>query len=127
MDCQAIFNEATAAADAAIVAYTEKYPAGSCGFAWVIIRPARGKFIAWCKTQIEDAVAKAGSDSHARQLARQQAELKYGDLGYTGGWSIWSPGFYSGQSMSAKEAGACAFAGVLYKHGIRAEMGSRID
>ncbi len=124
-----IYNEAVAAAVAAgkahrptpmvvgqavglfgndIVPGTEEVVEGGvCGFAWVKIRPARGKFVTW---------------------------LKKNNIGhrddYAGGYSISMgrfPGADFGQSMERKEAAGAAFAEVLRNHGIEAYMTSRMD
>jgi hypothetical protein len=74
---------------------------GVCGFAWIKIRPARGKFVKWLK---------ATDKGHA---------------GYNGGYEIWVGAF--GQSMTRKEAYADAFAKVLQDAGINAYAQSRMD
>lgn len=74
---------------------------GVCGFAWVKIKPARGKFVSFCKKH---------------------------DIGYVsdyGGYEIWVSQF--GQSIEKKEAYAHAFAAVLKKYGIKAYGQSRMD
>jgi hypothetical protein len=75
---------------------------GVCGFAWVKIRPARGKFVQWLKEQ------NIGSKDN-----------------YEGGYTIWCHEF--GQSLTRKEAFAGAFAEVLRGYGIDAYGQSRID
>ena len=75
---------------------------GVCGFAWVKIRPARGKFVQWLKEQ------NIGSKDN-----------------YEGGYTIWCHEF--GQSLTRKEAFANAFAEVLRGYGINAYGQSRID
>jgi hypothetical protein len=102
---EAIFLEAFTKADTAVTYSFVEFggePA-YCGFAWVKIKPARGAFVKFCK--------KHG----------------IGDNGSHGGWEIWSPFSYNGQSMDLKEAGAKAFADVLKSHGITAWMQSRAD
>jgi hypothetical protein len=74
---------------------------GVCGFAEVIVRPARGKFVSWLKKN---------------HIGRKH---------YYGGWSIWVSEF--GQSLERKEAFARAFAKVLRDYGIEARMESRMD
>ncbi len=74
-----------------------------CGFAWVIIKPARGPFIKYLKEQ------------HVGQAA------------YGGGWSIWNPSGHPTQWMDAKMAGAEAFAKVLREKGINAIADQRMD
>jgi len=75
---------------------------GVCGFAWVNIKPARGKFVTW---------------------------MKKNDVGrkdnYYGGWTVWVSGF--GQSMARKEDYARAFSKVLNDYGITAYSMSRMD
>lgn len=75
---------------------------GVCGFAWVKIRPARGKFVTWLKEQ------NIGSKDE-----------------YAGGYTIWCHEF--GQSLTRKEAFVGAFAKVLGDYGINAYGQSRID
>ena len=75
---------------------------GCCGFAWINIKPARGKFVSWLK---KNGIGRTDS--------------------YNGGYTIWvSEG---GQSMTRKESYATAFAEVLRENGLRAYMNSRID
>ena len=75
---------------------------GMCGFAWINIKPARGKFVNW---------------------------LKKADIGrkdnYYGGYTIWVSEF--GQSVTRKENYARAFAKVLGDNGITAYNMSRLD
>lgn len=75
---------------------------GVCGFAWIKISPARGKFVQWLKQN------KIGSTST-----------------YEGGYTIWCHEF--GQSLTRKEAFVQAFAKVLREYGINAYGQSRID
>lgn len=74
---------------------------GTCGFAWVKIRPANAKLARWLKAQ------------------------KLGHKGYTGGWDVSVHDF--GQSLERKVAAARAMADVLCKHGIDATSDSRMD
>lgn len=74
---------------------------GVCGFAWITIKPARGKFVSWCK------------------------ENKLGSTSSMGGFTIWVSEF--GQSMARKEEYARAFAKVLNNYGVNAYADSRID
>ena len=74
---------------------------GVCGFAGVVIKPARGKFVSY---------------------------LKYLDRGrkhYYGGYYIPCEAF--GQSLTRKEAWWRAFVGVLGEAGVGCYMDSRID
>ena len=57
----------------------------SCGFAWIIIRPARGPLVSYLKKQ------------------------GIGGNEYGGGYSIWMPGRQPTQSISVHEAAAKAF------------------
>ena len=75
---------------------------GVCGFAWVKIRPARGKFVQFLKDK------EIGSKDN-----------------YEGGYTIWCHEF--GQSLTRKEAFVQAFAKVLREYGIDAYGQSRID
>jgi len=76
----------------------------NCGFAWVIVKPARGKFVTWCKAN------------------------KHGRSGYEPGWHFWYSEFSSAtQSMDVHVAAAEAFAKVLNDNGIVATVGSRLD
>tara|TARA_R110000868_G_scaffold23753_2_gene95035 strand:- start:1216 stop:1593 length:378 start_codon:yes stop_codon:yes gene_type:complete len=75
---------------------------GVCGFAWINIKPARGKFVNYLKS------IKAGrTDS------------------YYGGYTVWVGEF--NQSMQRKEAYAHAFSRVLSANGITAYPMSRMD
>ena len=77
-----------------------------CGFAWVKIKPARGRFVAMCKD---------------RDIGRTDD--------YEGGFMIYNPSENSTQWMDAKEAGCRAFVDVLKKHypEMRAYTKTRID
>lgn len=75
---------------------------GACGFAWVKIFPARGKFVNYLKA------IGVGSTN-----------------GYEGGYDIWVSAY--GQSITRKEAYAGAFAKVLAQYGIKAYGQSRLD
>ena len=74
---------------------------GVCGFAWVNIRPARGKFVSWLK--------RSG----------------IGRKSYEGGYDLHI--FEFGQSMTRKEEYAKAFAKVLRDNGVTAYSRSRMD
>lgn len=74
-----------------------------CGFAWVKIRPARGRWVNALK------------------------ELRIGDNAYDGGYMIYDPSNNVTQWMDAKEEGARAFANVLKEHGVNATVETRID
>jgi hypothetical protein len=75
---------------------------GACGFAWVKIRPARGKFVKWLK---DNRIGRANS--------------------YEGGYDIWISDY--NQSLQKKEKYATAFAEVLVSKGITAHSQSRMD
>jgi hypothetical protein len=79
---------------------------GVCGFAWIIIKPARGPFVKYLKDN------KIGY------------KRDYGGGGY-----MVSPKGEAGfsQSMQRKEAYARAFAGVLKSYGIDCWVESRLD
>ena len=75
---------------------------GVCGFAWVNIKPARGKFVKYLKDN---------------DIGRKDS--------YYGGYTIWVSGF--GQSMTRKENYARAFVKVLNDNGLKAYAMSRMD
>lgn len=79
---------------------------GMCGFAWVKITPARGKFVKFLKDN------KIGHTND-----------------YSGGYDIWMGNEESGmtQSIDRKEAAARAMANVLTSHGIKCYVESRLD
>ena len=74
---------------------------GACGFAGVVIKPARGKFVSYLKS------------------------LGMGYKHYYGGYYV--PVREFGQSMTRKEAYADAFAKVLTEEGVRCYVDSRMD
>jgi hypothetical protein len=116
----AVYAEAVAAATAAIRDYFAnggREGPLNCGFAWVNVRPATGKFINWCKKQ----------SGHA-----------YGSKAHSGGWTFWAPGKWPTaeeagvpviyeQDVDVKQAGARAFAAVLRDNGLDAHAASRLD
>ena len=75
---------------------------GLCGFAWINIKPARGKFVKFLKDN---------------DIGRKDS--------YYGGYTIWVSEF--GQSVTRKENYARAFAKVLGDNGITAYSMSRLD
>lgn len=80
---------------------------GLCGFAWVRIRPARGKMVTWLKKN------DIGSTDH-----------------YQGGYTLWvgsDINVGSTQSVDVKYAAAKAACAVFNKYGIRAYPESRLD
>ena len=74
---------------------------GVCGFAGVVIKPARGKFVSYLKS------------------------LGMGHKHYYGGWYVSVHEF--GQSLTRKEAYARAYAKVLSEEGMRCYVDSRMD
>ena len=74
---------------------------GVCGFAGVVIKPARGKFVSYLKS------------------------IGMGHKHYYGGYYVSVRAF--GQSMTRKEAYAEAFAKVLGEAGMRCYVDSRMD
>ena len=74
---------------------------GVCGFAGVVIKPARGKFVSYLKS------------------------IGMGYKHYYGGWYVSVREF--GQSLTRKEAYAEAFAKVLGEVGMRCYVDSRMD
>lgn len=78
---------------------------GVCGFAWVKITPARGKFVKFLK------------------------ESKIGYTGHYGGYVIWMGIAVCGntQSMERKIAAAVAMAEVFHSNGIKCYVESRMD
>ena len=75
---------------------------GPCGFAWINIKPARGKFVKFLKDN---------------NIGRMDS--------YYGGYTVWVSGF--GQSLDRKTAYAQAFASVLKENGLTAYSMSRMD
>lgn len=111
--------DAYLAAKAAAVAATAKYLAEGhdwypCGFVTVVIKPARGRFVAMLKDQI------ANSGENPRFS-------KYGYLSEYGGWRIYNPSENATQSMRAKKVGAEAFVAELAKLNIVASVQCDID
>lgn len=100
-----IYNEATKSAAFHTIEYIQKHGEHpfNCGFAWVTIKPARGPMVAYLKS------------------------IGKGSRAHDGGFQVWNPSGHPTQDMSAKYEGACAFAAILQKHGIRAYAGSRLD
>lgn len=90
---------------AAIVALMGDKEDMFCGFAWVRIRPARGKFVNYLKAQ------------------------GIGELGVYGGWEISDHEYNprNTQSMTFKEIVGRAFANALKECGVAATLVSRAD
>lgn len=103
-----VFKEAELAAERAAQAHLDANPGQwyPCGFAWVKIRPARGRFVEMCKQQ---------------------------DIGRTddfeGGFVIYNPSHNSTQWMDAKEVGAAAFVAVVKRYfpEMKISVQTRID
>jgi hypothetical protein len=101
-----IFDEACTAANAAVVkAVADGRDRDLCGFGWVVIKPARGKFVSFLKAN------------------------GIGTNEYGGGWRVprHVMAGYNGQSMGVNEAAAEAFADTLCDYGVKAFARSRID
>ena len=75
---------------------------GMCGFAWINIKPARGKFVKFLKDN---------------KIGRKDS--------YYGGYTVWVSHF--GQSLARKESYARAFTNHLNENGIKAYSMSRMD
>lgn len=117
--------KAARAADAKLP--PEKNRGLDCGFAWVVVKPARGPFVTWCKRQLEADAYKTHAQNNGR--ASMEAQAMYGHLREYGGggWEFWCTGFYNTQSISVHRAAAEAFAHALMENDIQAEVGSRLD
>lgn len=126
----AVYREACEAAEAAVAACTPRpmivgspttplgndidpnkptyYVAdGLCGFAWVVIRPARGPLVAWLKKQLIGRAAYGGGyDVRSWELATSTR---------------------SSQSYEKGMAAARAAADVFQKYGIDAYANGRLD
>lgn len=109
IDVVAIVDEAEKAAKDAENSYVETYLNGEdqfpCGFAYVVVKPARGKLV---------------------------NELKKRDVGYVaswggGGYHVWNPSHSHFQNVDCKYAAAQAYAKVLQKYGFNAVADSRWD
>jgi hypothetical protein len=100
---QLYVQASTAAIEAADAYLKEGHHWFPCGFAWVTITPARGKFVTYLKS------------------------IGVGDKAYEGGWKIWNPSRNHTQSMEALKVGAEAFAKVLQAAGINCYAASRMD
>jgi hypothetical protein len=137
MDPKAIYEEAMEAAKAAVRAnaHRENPNAFDCGFAWVVLKPARGPFVTWLRGQktahIDAAKRHALAGSSAVRRAEHEANRRWGERREYGGggWQFWMPGGseHNGQSVAIFEAGARAMAEVFQRHGIDAQWSSRLD
>lgn len=119
MDYEAILTEAHEAARKAVAEARDHYDemAGACGFAWVKVDGTDG-LARHCRKVLK----QRKSEVNAHRLT-----TTYGDKGYPTGWQFWNPGDHNGQRVDIKEAGARAFMHALARHGIRADVGSRLD
>lgn len=113
MDYKAILTEAHGAAIAATAGLVEDRNAFDCGFAWVTIDGTE-PLARYCRKQ-----AGPDGDWSGRRF--------YGSKGYPKGWQWWTPGNAPVQSMPIHLVGARAFAAVLAKYDIRADVGCRYD
>ncbi len=77
-------------------------PEGCCGWAGIVVRPARGPFVSFCKTN------------------------NIGTKHVYPGWSIPVRSPFDSQSIERREAYANAFVDVLRENGLRASMSSRL-
>lgn len=102
------FRDAEAAAATATEAYLNAHPNQwyPCGFAWVRIRPARGRFVEMCKD---------------KNFGRVDS--------YEGGFVIYNPSHNHTQCMDAKAEGAKAFCEVIKKYfpNMKINVQTRID
>lgn len=105
-DWAAVIKEAFEAAAEATQAHIDANPGVwyPCGFAWVNIKPARGKLV---------------------ELLKDAGE-GYTDS-YYGGYTVYNPSKHHTQWMDAKEKGCRAFVEVLKKYGIKGTSCTRID
>lgn len=120
-DWESIIKAAHDAARAAVIAEVAREPenphAFDCGFAWVTIE-GNEAIARHCRARLKDTAP----------LHRIKGDLRlYGDKGYPRGWQWWCPGEFSGQSVRIHRKGAAAFAAYLATHGVRADVGSRLD
>lgn len=102
MNDQELFNAARIAGELAVQGKQDGYP---CGFAWITIKPARGKFVNYLKSQ---------------GIGRRAT---YG--GYA--LSSYDTSSFSGQNMDVKQDGCEAFAEVLRANGVDCSVETRID
>ena len=119
IDYAEILDQAHAAARDAVAKATKEFDEmkGACGFAWVTI-PGNDALARFCRRQLK---------AFQTDQVRAQHAQRYGDKGYPVGWQFWNPGNHPGQRIDIKEAGARAFRDALATHGIRADVGSRLD
>ena len=120
---ESVLVEAHNAAKEAVIAEVAREPenphAFDCGFAWVTI-PGTHPLATHCRAMLKSEVGQSAQFRH--EYAR-----KYGDKGYPRGWQWWCPGEFRGWSVRVWRVGAAAFAAYLATHGVRADVGSRLD
>jgi hypothetical protein len=97
-----LYTAAQAAGNLAVAGASDGYP---CGFAWILIQPARGHFVKFLK---------------ANNIGRKGTYGGYDISSYDACW-------FRGQNMYVKQEGCEAFAAVLRANGINATVQSRID
>lgn len=102
MTPEEIFNAAQVAGDIATRDGQDGYP---CGFAWIVIKPARGRFVKFLK------------------------DKGIGRTGVYGGYQVssYEACSFKGQNMHVKENGCQAFADILNANGINAHVETRLD
>lgn len=101
-----LISTAFDAANDATMRYLQQNPDSwfPCGFAWVIIKPARGP------------------------LVKRLKEMKIGEVDkYQGGYKVWNPSNVPTQSMIAKKVGADAFVKVLRAAGYSCKAHETMD
>lgn len=113
MDAQTLHTKATQNAQAAVDALLAKHGPDHgafayCGFAWVVIKPARGKLVNHLKS------------------------LRVGNRGVYGGYQFFPQIDFPAnhpvwQSMDLREAAARAYADTLQAEGVNCSMQSRAD
>lgn len=113
MDGLILHAQAALAAQQAVDAALEQHGRDNaawlyCGFAWVTIKPARGKFV--------------------NELKRN----RIGNSGTYGGWTVSSNAMFNVdgtlcQSMELKEIAARAYANVLSDNGVSCSVNARAD
>lgn len=94
--------------DASVARFTEADVMGACGFANIVISPARGKFITYLKAQGIGGKNYGGGYRISSYALSSQS----------GGWC---------QSIDVKENATEAAAEVMRSHGINAYCQSRMD
>lgn len=102
MDAVKVWNDACAAAKLTTVGANDGYP---CGFAWIVIRPARGPLVTYLKKQ------------------------GIGYKGHGGGWNVSASKLdgWMGQNVEVKVRSCRAAADVLKAAGIECYVDNRLD